>query len=227
MHWAPSLQPDFIQELADSTVGYCGADLKALCTEATLNSLRHHYPQIYDTSDKLLIDVSAINVSPSDFHAALSTIIPTTQRSNITVAKDLSCTVFPLLAHQLEAILNILVHMFPVSCKSISKTLPGLKKRIKQEQDKRDKIKLAIHKNGAIDDKNPSKDLSASFISSVAFSFQSQDLSVQIGNAFLEICESDNTDKPIDISDAHALPSVHRPCLLIAGLPGLVFLNTT
>ena len=47
--------------------GYCGADLKALCTEACLHALRRRYPQIYTTSDKLQLDVTSIEISAKDF----------------------------------------------------------------------------------------------------------------------------------------------------------------
>lgn len=36
-------------------LGYCGADLKALCTEAALHALRRRYPQIYLSSEKLQV----------------------------------------------------------------------------------------------------------------------------------------------------------------------------
>ena len=35
--------------------------LQALCTEASLASLRRHYPQIYDADDKLLIDPGRVS----------------------------------------------------------------------------------------------------------------------------------------------------------------------
>jgi hypothetical protein len=45
------------------SVGYCGADLKALCTEAALRAVRRRYPQIYKSEDKLQIDPQLVNVS--------------------------------------------------------------------------------------------------------------------------------------------------------------------
>lgn len=52
-----------LRHLAENTVGYCGADLKSLCAEAALVALRYKYPQIYNSKQKLLIDVTTINVS--------------------------------------------------------------------------------------------------------------------------------------------------------------------
>ena len=39
----------------------CLPRLQALCTEASLASLRRHYPQIYDADDKLLIDPGRVS----------------------------------------------------------------------------------------------------------------------------------------------------------------------
>jgi len=63
-----------------SVIGYCGADLKALCTEAALRALRRRYPQIYESRDKLQINASSVNISVCDFYAAIKRIVPTTQR---------------------------------------------------------------------------------------------------------------------------------------------------
>ncbi|CAN0208184.1 unnamed protein product [Discosporangium mesarthrocarpum] len=38
--WEPPLAQSLQEELADGTAGYCGADIKALCSEATLNAVR-------------------------------------------------------------------------------------------------------------------------------------------------------------------------------------------
>jgi len=54
---SPPLSEAFLTDLSERCVGYCGADLKALCTEASLRSVRRTYPQIYHSHDKLRIDV--------------------------------------------------------------------------------------------------------------------------------------------------------------------------
>ena len=124
--WQPMLKPQFISELADSTVGYCGADLKGLCTEAALQALRRKYPQIYQTSDKLVLDVSKLNVSASDFHNALKTIVPTAQRSDSSVARCLSETIQPLLISQLHSLLLLVGFIFPSSWKAVEKAQKNL-----------------------------------------------------------------------------------------------------
>jgi ATPase family AAA domain-containing protein 2 len=55
--------------------------LQALCTEASLRALRRHYPQIYETDDKLLIDPQKVSVTRHDFLAAAVGITPASHRS--------------------------------------------------------------------------------------------------------------------------------------------------
>lgn len=93
--------------------GYCGADIKAVCTEAALCALRRRYPQIYGTSQKLLLDVSSISVSSCDFVAAIRKMKPASQRSTACPAKPLSPVVRPLLGTALRHILEVLQRLFP------------------------------------------------------------------------------------------------------------------
>lgn len=51
--------------------GYCGADLRALCTETALLALRHRYPQIYLSKEKLQLDVSSIIITARNFYDAM------------------------------------------------------------------------------------------------------------------------------------------------------------
>lgn len=93
--------------------GYCGADIRAVCTEAALCALRRHYPQIYGTSQKLLLDVSSIAVSSCDFLAAMRKMSPAARRLATTPAKPLSAVVHPLLGATLQDILEALQRLFP------------------------------------------------------------------------------------------------------------------
>jgi hypothetical protein len=52
-----------LSHLAEQAVGYCGSDLRALCSEAVIQGLRRRYPQIYKSSQKLLLDPNAVKVS--------------------------------------------------------------------------------------------------------------------------------------------------------------------
>lgn len=84
-----------------------------MCTEAALCALRRRYPQIYGTSQKLLLDVSSIAVSSCDFAAALKKMSPTSHRSAASPAKPLSPVVHLLLGGALQEILYALQRMFP------------------------------------------------------------------------------------------------------------------
>jgi hypothetical protein len=53
--WAAPPAEALRAELAQACVGYCGADLKALCTEAMLRALRRSLPEIYTTDEKLQV----------------------------------------------------------------------------------------------------------------------------------------------------------------------------
>ncbi|KAF7210755.1 ATPase family AAA domain-containing protein 2 [Nothobranchius furzeri] len=111
--WKPPPSEDFLEELAEKCVGYCGADIRAVCTEAALCALRRRYPQIFGTSQKLLLDVSSISVSRWDFVAAVRKMKPASQRSTACPARPLSPIVQPLLGAALHSILQVLQRLFP------------------------------------------------------------------------------------------------------------------
>lgn len=94
-------------------MGYCGADIKALCTEAALFALRRRYPQIYSSTRKLLVDVNSIEVTAKDFLKAMKTIIPASQRSVVSPARALSPLLWPLLKRGLTQAVEILEKIFP------------------------------------------------------------------------------------------------------------------
>ncbi|XP_076611159.1 ATPase family AAA domain-containing protein 2-like isoform X1 [Chaetodon auriga] len=111
--WKPPPSEDFLGELAEKCVGYCGADIRAVCTEAALCALRRRYPQIYGSSQKLLLDVSSIAVSSCDFVAAMRKMSPASHRLAASPAKPLSPVVHPLLGAALRDILEALQRLFP------------------------------------------------------------------------------------------------------------------
>uniref|UniRef100_UPI0037E9202F ATPase family AAA domain-containing protein 2-like n=1 Tax=Semicossyphus pulcher TaxID=241346 RepID=UPI0037E9202F len=113
LQWKPPPSEDFLDELAEKCVGYCGADIRAVCTEAALCALRRRYPQIYGTSQKLLLDVSSITVSSCDFVAAMRKMTPASHRLAASPAKPLSAVVQPLLGAALCDILDALQRQFP------------------------------------------------------------------------------------------------------------------
>ncbi|KAM4633283.1 ATPase family AAA domain-containing protein 2B [Polymixia lowei] len=111
--WNPKLAKPFVDELAEKCVGYCGADIKALCTEAALVALRRRYPQIYGSSVKLQLDVSSIVLGPGDFSRALRTIVPASQRALAPPGRVLAPALRPLLASSLSLVLRALLRVFP------------------------------------------------------------------------------------------------------------------
>ncbi|EPY84795.1 hypothetical protein CB1_000444028 [Camelus ferus] len=93
--------------------GYCGADIKSVCSEAALCALRRRYPQIYTTSEKLQLDLSSINISAKDFEVAMQKMIPASQRAVTSPGQALSTIVKPLLQSTVHKILEALQRVFP------------------------------------------------------------------------------------------------------------------
>ncbi|NWY23778.1 ATD2B protein, partial [Pheucticus melanocephalus] len=111
--WNPKLSDPFLGELAEKCVGYCGADIKALCTEAALIALRRRYPQIYMSSQKLQLDVSSVVLSAQDFYHAMQNIVPASQRAVTSSGHALSPVIRPLLERTFSKLLEVLHKVFP------------------------------------------------------------------------------------------------------------------
>ncbi|XP_072189372.1 ATPase family AAA domain-containing protein 2B isoform X3 [Excalfactoria chinensis] len=111
--WNPKLSDPFLGELAEKCVGYCGADIKALCTEAALIALRRRYPQIYVSSQKLQLDVSSVVLSAQDFYHAMQNIVPASQRAVMSSGHALSPVIRPLLERTFADLLEALHKVFP------------------------------------------------------------------------------------------------------------------
>ena len=116
-------------------MGYCGADLRALCTEAALFALRRKYPQIYKTTDKLVLDVASINVAASDFHSALKVIVPTAQRSDASSACAIPEHIRPLLLKTFSSLLSLASFVFPPSWKAVNRAAKDVKILCSLEED--------------------------------------------------------------------------------------------
>ena len=113
--WQPKLTQSFINEVADHCVGYCGADVKALCTEATLFALRRRYPQIYASKKKLVLDVESVRITGRDFARAIKTIVPACQRAVVSPGRALSSSIRPLLQDILTRCWTMMTKIFPPS----------------------------------------------------------------------------------------------------------------
>jgi len=118
--------PSVIRVLWCDDAGYCGADLKSLCTEAALRALRRRYPQIYESRDKLKIDAMTVNIGISDFYCAMRRIVPTAQRSMTSPARPLSICVRPLLQQTISRTLKLFERIFPRALALVTGTEAGL-----------------------------------------------------------------------------------------------------
>ncbi|PON38472.1 Spastin [Trema orientale] len=111
--WKHPPPKDLKLELAASCVGYCGADLKALCTEAAIRAFREKYPQVYTSDDKFLIDVDSVRVEKYHFVEAMSTITPAAHRGAVVQSRPLSLVVAPCLQRHLRKAMNCISDIFP------------------------------------------------------------------------------------------------------------------
>ncbi|KAF7850782.1 hypothetical protein BT93_L5023 [Corymbia citriodora subsp. variegata] len=111
--WKKPPSEELRQELAASCVGYCGADLKALCTEAAIRAFRERYPQVYTSDDKFLIDVDSVKVEKYHFVEAMSTITPAAHRGSIVQSRPLSSAVAPCLKRHLQKAMACVSDIFP------------------------------------------------------------------------------------------------------------------
>ncbi|XP_071732509.1 ATPase family AAA domain-containing protein At1g05910 [Rutidosis leptorrhynchoides] len=111
--WKRPPVKDLKLELAASCVGYCGADLKALCTEAAIRAFREKYPQVYTSDDKFLIDVESVEVEKKHFMEAMSTITPAAHRGSIVHSRPLSPVVAPCLQRHLNKCMSVISDIFP------------------------------------------------------------------------------------------------------------------
>lgn len=73
-----------LDELADMTEGFSGADIQALCVEAGLNRLRTSLPQLYTTSEKLELPlIDDFRVTKEDFFVAARRVQSSIQRTSV------------------------------------------------------------------------------------------------------------------------------------------------
>ncbi|KAI1317157.1 ATPase AAA domain-containing protein 2 [Mortierella claussenii] len=125
--WVPPLDDGFKDELARMTTRYCGADIKALCTEAALRAIRRRYPQIYESNEKLQIDASTIIVGEVDMLKSAKALTPASYRVTGATASPLPDNLKPLLQSQFDRI-----------CKAVDAMFTGTSKRSSKGSDQQD-----------------------------------------------------------------------------------------
>ena len=123
--WNPPISEALLNTLGTRTIGYCGADLKGLTAEAALNSLRRCYPQVYESNQKLAIDMNLVSVMKCDFDKALRKIVPSTHRVEDRVLGPLPKQVRPLLAQTLGNLTHHIKRIFPHSTAGKKAVLPA------------------------------------------------------------------------------------------------------
>ncbi|RLV93485.1 Tat-binding 7 [Spathaspora sp. JA1] len=111
--WQPELPSIFLKKLAELTKGYGGADLRALCTEAALNSIQRKYPQIYSSNEKLKINPKKVTVIAQDFMKAMEKIVPSSARSTSSGSSPLPEHLAPLLESNFQEITSKLNELLP------------------------------------------------------------------------------------------------------------------
>ncbi|PSN44283.1 ATPase family AAA domain-containing protein 2, partial [Blattella germanica] len=104
---------EFIEELASNTVGYSGADLHALCSEAAMCSLRRQYPQIYSTSHRVRVNYRSFTVEKQDFLLAKSKVVPLAHRTLHSPGKRIPRIILPLLQNKMERVLGAIRAFHP------------------------------------------------------------------------------------------------------------------
>lgn len=120
--WEPPLSEDFLNYLAEACAGYCGADLKALCTEAALRAVRRTYPQIYESADKLLVDASCCRLERADFESSMAALVPAQHRADTTAgSQQIPKHLLPLLQTSFDSIQQSLKLIFPLGALPKSK----------------------------------------------------------------------------------------------------------
>ncbi|KAG1740223.1 AAA-domain-containing protein [Suillus paluster] len=115
--WKDGEGAENIKGLAKFTKGYGGADLRALCTEAALNAIQRRYPQIYQSSDRLLLKPETIGITFRDFMISIKKLVPSSARSSSSAASPLPNQLVPLLSDTLGKVKDAINRVLPVGKK--------------------------------------------------------------------------------------------------------------
>ncbi|KAF8313186.1 AAA-domain-containing protein [Clavulina sp. PMI_390] len=111
--WDGETGEKVLSTVAEMTKGYGGADLRALATEATLNAIQRTYPQIYKSTDRLVVKPETIHVIPRDFMISIKKIVASSARSSASAAAALPPHLAPLLQSSLDQARTALDRQLP------------------------------------------------------------------------------------------------------------------
>ncbi|KAF8374776.1 lex-1 [Pristionchus pacificus] len=98
--------PNVMEWLADGSSGYCGADLKFLCTEAVLIALRERYPHIYMSSERLLLDPNQVVIEQRHLQDAMRRITPASRRDLSIPCRPMEPRTQLILRRTLDQLMN-------------------------------------------------------------------------------------------------------------------------
>ena len=77
----PIAQDVDLKKLADEFYGYTGADIKSLCREAAMKSIRRYLPEIDLETEKISSEIlQSMEVTLQDFYDAMHEVVPTAMR---------------------------------------------------------------------------------------------------------------------------------------------------
>jgi SpoVK/Ycf46/Vps4 family AAA+-type ATPase len=114
-NWKPKPEGELVESICRLCVGYCGADIKALVTEAALHALKRKFPQIYSSTTKLNIDLDTVQITRMDFLHTMKQITPAAHRNAIVHSQPLPSHLSPVLTAHLEELKRLIKKLFPAS----------------------------------------------------------------------------------------------------------------
>ena len=130
--WASPPEDKDLEDLANMTRGYNGADCKALCTEAALNAVRRTFPGIYQGKEKFVIDVDKIKVTMEDFSDCLGKLA--TERTSTRFGRTLPLHLLPLLKGHFDFLSKWIQKILPIlKLTRTVKSIPSLESALLQQ----------------------------------------------------------------------------------------------
>ncbi|RZC39857.1 ATPase family AAA domain-containing protein 2-like, partial [Asbolus verrucosus] len=111
--WTAPPSEQLLSYLAETAVGYCGSDLRALCSEAVIQGFRRTYPQVYNADYRLMLNPENVKVEKVDFLRAKSLLVPASHRVTQGLGRKLLLILEPLLSEALKNVFSMLEQTFP------------------------------------------------------------------------------------------------------------------
>ena len=106
--WSPPLPEETMQLIATKTHGYSGADINLLLMESALIATRRTYPQIYLSSQKLVINEENVNVETVDIFNAMRNIKVSTTRAVDCPGRPLDPRLQHLLGSEVQRLVELI-----------------------------------------------------------------------------------------------------------------------